>query len=267
MGEPAARPYTTIHNVMRKTYLFTYPLILLLLTACGYKGPVRPLETPLPGPPTVLELRQQGDSLLLGWQLPTANQNGSLLKKAPQLEIYRMTFDPENDCPECFDRSELLVRIDPELPEPGLKVGKRYLYRDEQVRAGTGYQYKLLARSANGQPGQSAILRQPFTNPVPAPGQLQVLSRDRSALLSWQPVEIAPGDQLLGYRIYRRLDDVLSSPYPLRGEPLQETHFEDFNLENGTRYHYRVRALVQRGDLQIESRASSEQSATPEPGR
>ncbi len=252
---------------MKRLRQFLILSMILTLTACGNKGPVRPLETPLPGPATALELRQQGDALLLGWQLPRQNQDGSAIKQPPQLDIYRMTFDPENDCPECFDRSNLLISIDPELPEPGRKIGDRYRYLDYQVQPGIGYQYKLIARTANGQPGQAVTLRLPYTAEVPAPAELQVLARDRSALLSWQPVAPSDDDQLLGYRIYRRLDNVDSAPYPLSAEPLIETSFEDFSLDNGTRYHYRVRALVKRGDLQIEGRATAEQSVIPAAGR
>ncbi len=252
---------------MRIRSLFISLLILTTLSACGNKGPVRPLETLLPGPASELELRQQGEALLLGWRLPTQNLDGSAINSPPQLDIYRMTFDPGNDCPECFDRSTLLVSIDPELPVPARKVGERYLYLDNQIDPGTGYQYKLIARNADGEAGRPVVLRQAATLAVAAPAALQGEAHDRSVLLSWQPVSLEPGDSLLGYRIYRRRDDSPSAPYPLSAKPQPETRFEDFSLENGARYHYQVRALIKRGELQIEGLATAELTIVPQAGR
>lgn len=240
--------------------------IILLFTACGNKGPVRPLEAPLPGPATALELRQRGDALLLGWQLPIRNLDGSAIKSPPQLDLYRMTYDPENDCPECFDRSSLLARIDPELPEPARKIGGRYQYFDYQVQPGIGYQYKLVARNADNQSGQTVILRQSFTKALAAPVDFQARGLDRSVSLNWLPVKLAANEELLGYRIYRRLDGAENAPALLNAEPLKETRFEDFNLDNGTRYHYRIRALIKRDDQQIEGLATPELTVVPESG-
>ena len=240
--------------------------ILLLLSACGYKGPVRPLKTKRPGPATALELRQQGKALLIGWQLPGNNLDGSVIEKPPALDIYRMTFDPQDDCPECFDRSTLLVSIAADLPEPARKVGNRYLLLDRQVQTGVGYQYKLIARSSADETGTAVILRQAFSEPVAAPRQAEAVPHDRSITLNWQPGDLAEGDRLLGYQIYRKLATEPRSPYPLNPEPLQTSSFEDFNLENGRSYSYWIRTLIERDQQTIEGIASPELIAVPQAG-
>lgn len=240
--------------------------LVLILCACGHKAPVKPLEIPVPGPSKALELRQQGDSLLLSWQLPTVNLDGSPIKEPPLLDIFRMTYDPAADCPECFDRSTLLVSINPELPEPARKIGDRFLFRDRQVEAGIGYQYKLIARSADGQPGKPVILRLPMLPPPAAPPGLQGKAQDRSVLLHWRPAPLAEADQLLGYRVYRHPDGAASAPAPVNAQPLQKTSFEDFSLENGKRYHYLVRTLVKRGEETLEGLPSEEISLVPQAG-
>lgn len=240
--------------------LFTALLCLVLLAACGNKGPVRPLETVQPNPVQAPELRQQGDALLLGWQLPATEQD-----KAPLVDIYRSSYDPQDQCPECFDRSTLLASINPELPQPAQLSGKRYLLFDRQLQAGTGYQYKLIVRDRDGELSRPVILRQSFSEPVPAPQQLSGEPRDSSVLLQWQASPLAPGDQLLGYLLYR-YSGTAPQFYPLNAQPLTEPRYEDFSLKNGTRYHYRLRALVQRGKQQIESLASDELSVTPKAG-
>ncbi len=250
---------------MQIRFLLISISLLLTLTACGNKGPVRPLEIPLPGRVQAPELRQQGDALQLGWQLPTSNQDGSPLDQPPVVDIYRMTYDPADDCPECLDRSTLLVSINPQLPTPAQQSGKRYLLHDRPLQSDTGYQYKLMTRGNAGDRSKSVILRQVYNAPVSAPQQVELTPRDRSIQLQWQAPDLAAEESLLGYLIYRRLDDS-SSLYPLTPEPLKKTSFEDFSLTNGTRYHYRLRALVKRGKQQIEGLASPEQSATPEAG-
>jgi len=250
-------------RLLRSTSLL---LLILLLFACGKKGPVRPLEAKRPGPVTALELRQQGTALLIGWQLPVNNLDGSALEKPPTLEIYRMTFEPQNDCPECFDRSTLLFSIAADLPNPATKVGERYLLLDRQVQAGVGYQYKLIARSSTNETGPAVILRQAFTEPVSAPLQAEISPRDRSIRLQWQPTPLTENDSLLGYQIYRQASGEPRSTAPLNSEPWQDTVFEDFNLENGRSYSYWIRTLIERQQQTIEGIASSELSAIPQAG-
>jgi len=236
--------------------------LLTTLAACGNKGPVRPLEVPQPNTVQAPELRQQGEALLLGWQLPTTHQNGTPFSQPPVVDIYRMTYDPQDECPECFDRSSLLARINPELPEPALKIGKRYFLFDRPLQVGTGYQYKLIVRSDADETSRPTILRQAFGEPVAAPEQVSVTPKDGALLLQWTAPALTAGDTLIGYLVYRRVD-AQSSPYPVTPQPLQETEFEDFGLNNDTSYHYRVRALVQRGEQQIEGIASAEITASP----
>lgn len=238
---------------------------LTLLAACGNKGPVQPLKTSMPRPITAPELRQQGDALLLGWQLPTSNLDDTPLKQPPMVEIYRMTYDPADECPECFDRSTLLTSINPELPAPALRVGNRYLLHDRPLQAEIGYQYKLIVLNEDGRQSRPIILRQTYSEPIGAPQHLKLVPQDRSVSLQWQAPPLKTNDSLIGYLVYRR-QNADGSPYPLTSQPLKDTKFEDFSLDNGTRYHYQVRALVKRGNNQLEGLASPELSATPQAG-
>lgn len=245
--------------------LFAILFSLVLLTACGNKGPVRPLEIAAPGTIKAPELRQQGDALVLGWQLPVNNRDGSLIKQAPVVDIYRMTYDPNDDCPECFDRSTLLASINPQLPEPAQKIGKRYRLHDHSLQAGTGYQYKLIVRNVANEQSSPIILRQAYSEPVAAPQQANATAQNRSVLLQWQAPQLEADDDLSGYLVYRR-NGTNDSMQLLTPQPQQETKFEDFSLDNGTAYHYWVRVLVKRGPQHIEGLASDEVSATPQEG-
>ncbi len=249
---------------MQIRFLFII-LIALSLTACGSKGPVRPLTAAAPGTVQAPELRQQGDALLLGWQLPTTKQDGSQLEQPPVVDVYRMSYDPNDDCPECRDRSTLLASINPELPTPAQQVGNRYLLQDRPLQPGSGYQYKLITRNAGAEQSRPLILRQIYVTPLPAPQQLTVTPHDRSLSLQWRAPVLTAQDELLGYLVYRRIDS--EERFRLRNpQPLTEPSFQEFSLENATRYHYRVRALVKRGDQDIESLPSATVSALPQAG-
>ena len=251
--------------VMQIKLFFVLISCLLALVACGKKGPVRPLDAPLPGPVKALELRQLGDSLVLGWQLPDKNQDGTPLRQPPQLDLYRMVFDPANDCPECTDRSILVASCDPDLPAPARRIGDHYLYTETNLLPGQGYRFKLVPRSPEGI-GQTTILSWVFQQPPPAPELLSAIPRDRAALLTWQPLLPAAGETLLGYRLYRRFDDSESFMLPVNSAPVPTSRFEDFGLDNGTRYFYRIRAMVQRGKQTFEGLASTEVEVTPKAG-
>jgi predicted small lipoprotein YifL len=250
-------------NVVR---LIGFVGLLLFLTACGKKGPVRPLQAQLPEAVRNVELRQRGAELLLGWQLPTRNQNETPLEAPPVVEIYRMRFDPADDCPECKDRSTLLHSINPELPHPARLSGDRYLLRDRQVAAGQGYQYRLVPRTASGQHGSPLQVRIVFAAAPAAPTGLRAKAHDRSATLSWHPLQAAAGQTLLGYRVYRRLEGSGQPAILLNRQPLAALRYDDLNLENGRLYSYRIRALLRHGEQRLESLPSAAVTALPQAG-
>lgn len=249
---------------MKIVHLIATIGILLALTACGKKGPVRPLEASLPDAVTAVELRQRGDEILLGWQLPTRNQNGTPLETAPVIDIYRGLFDPADNCPECKDLSTLLHAIDPELPNPARKSGVRYLLLDRQVAADQGYQYTLVPRNQRGQSGRPLTMRIVFTQPPAAPIDFVVEPHDRSATLQWRSVLPETDQQLIGYNVYRR--EGKTAEILLNQRPLTKPTYEDFGLENGKPYSYSIRALLKQDGHPLESLPTAAVSAIPQTG-
>ena len=74
---------------------------LFALASCGKKGPVRPLLKPLPQAPAAVTVRQQGETTLLSWTLPTRNQDASSLTDLQGFAVYRMEYDPVEGWPGC----------------------------------------------------------------------------------------------------------------------------------------------------------------------
>jgi hypothetical protein len=254
--------FSTMHRV--------FPLLaclLLIATGCGKKGPVKPLEHPLPAAPGRMTALQQGNLMQLAWDIPATNQDGSPLTDLQGFNLFKMRYDPADDCPECRDTSTLLRQIDLEFLKNVERRGNRLIFWDNDLEPGYGYQYRVVAITTRDREGAPAVIRQPFLPPVAAPDGLRASAHDRMARLDWQPV-VAPADgELLGYNLYRRHNDETLTTLPVNSVPLSETFFEDFGLQNGIGYSYTVRALVRIGNLHLESTASTPVAVTPKAGQ
>jgi hypothetical protein len=79
---------------------------------------------------------------------------------------------------------------------------------------------------------------------------------DRSVILHWDPVVVS---DLAGYRVYRASSP--SEPFEPRSVTVPTNHFVDFEVQNGSTYRYRVRAVQRTG---AESQDSATISATPQ---
>jgi len=242
------------------------PLLLLMLTACGKKGPVRPVEHALPEAPRNLALEQRGDGFLLFWEAPEANQDGSKLPESLQYRISRMEFDPADDCPECRDLSSPLARIDSRYPQPARFADGRFAFFDAPLKSGTGYRYRIEALGPRGNSGEPARVARAFLPPPAPPGELAGEELDRLIRLRWEPPATRPADAVfIGYRVYRRLPGELWSLAPRSRLPLQQPGFEDFAVENGQTYEYRVGVLYRLAGQEAESSPGHSLRLTPAP--
>ncbi len=237
-------------------------LALLLLTACGHKGPVRPLEQPQPDSVRRLAVGQLGDGLLLSWLPPAANRDGSPLSPLQHYAIYRQQFDPADDCPDCRPPRKPIARIRPE--QATSPDGRLHFFDDQGLQPGLGYRYRVIAVSRSGQPGRPARAERIFLAPPPAPDRLRGESLSRLNRLSWQPPATAEG-KLLGYLIYRGEGKRPAGFTPLNGKPLSQPRYDDFALTPGVRYDYRVRALYRLQGQEVISGASNPVSLTARP--
>jgi len=242
-------------------------LLLALLAGCGHKGPVRPLQQPLPAAPRTLDVEQRGVRLLVTWSLPRTNQDGSPLTNLEGFRVYKMNFDPAQDCPECRDTSELLQEVDLEYLRDVRRSGERLYLWDDGLEDGVGYQYRVVPYNTKGRDGEPAQLRVVFFAPPPAPTALAAEGRDRLVRLRWEPAAPAPGYEIAGYNLYRREPEEPFPFEPVNRQPLLEPAFEDYGVENDHGYIYAVRTLSRRDGETVESQLSETAEATPRQGQ
>ena len=240
--------------------------VFFALTACGQRGPVRPLLQALPEAPQNLRVQQQGQRFLITFGLPGKNQDNSPLTDLQGFQVYKMEYDPLRECPECRDTSVLLQSIDLDYLRDVRRVGDRLELWDSGLSPGRGYQYRVVAVNRKGAAGRPAVAKRPFFTPPAAPTGLVATGLDQMVRLSWQPVPT--GDrELVGYNLYRRTPEDAFPTAPINREPIAATRFEEYGLQNGTTYDYAVRSVIKSGDWLVESLLSEAVTVTPEAGR
>ncbi|MEJ2491023.1 MAG: hypothetical protein P8Y91_00025 [Desulfuromonadales bacterium] len=242
-------------------------LLAGLLLGCGKKGPVRPKLATVPEAPREVTLQQQGRLLILGWSLPLRNLDGTNVEDLVGFRIRRLAYDAQEGCPTCRDPQEVVAEIDLRYPDPAQRIGSRFYWRDSDIRQDTGYRYAVTARTIGDLEGPPALVHRSVIPPPPSPVGLQVVPGDAQIALEWGVPELAPGQQLLGYNLYRRDARRPFPIIPVNAEPLEATHLVDRGLDNSRAYEYRVSSLVRVGDQVVESMATPGVLATPQPRR
>jgi len=242
-------------------------LLFALLAGCGHKGPVRPLKQPVPAAPQALEVQQKGTRFLVAWNRPAVNQDGSALTNLQGFHVYRMQYDPAEDCPECRDTSALLLDVDLEYLRDVRRSGERFFVWDDELTPGFGYQYSVVPYNRKGRNGEPARLRLPFLIPPATPARPLAENHDQMVRLRWEPVtEPRAGVELLGYNLYRRESDEPFPFPPVNREILTDPAFEDYGVENGHSYLYAVRSVIRIQGKTVESQLSEAAGAEPQPG-
>ena len=253
--------------VSRSSFLVIICMLLIMTSGCGKKGPVRPKLDTIPEAPQELTLQQQGRLFVLGWSIPSRNQDGSIVEDLVGFRIKRLDYDGATGCPTCRDPLVEVAELDLNSPSPAQRVGNRIYWRDLDIRPGSGYRYAVIPLTVGGGEGPAATIHLAVQQPPAPPANLQVEAGDRQVKLQWDAPQLAEGSELIGYNLYRRQFKRSFSIVPVNAEPLKATTLVDRGLDNGRAYEYRVSALVRIGENVLESMATPGALITPQEGR
>jgi len=138
-------------------------------------------------------------------------------------------------------------------------------YTDEGLTPGTTYTYHLRSfdNAGNYSDFSEALTattkpRESDTTPPTTPQNLQASAIDDTSIaLTWEASTDVGGSGLAGYRLYR--EDVNNYETPIASLGANTTSYTDTNLEPGTTYKYKVRAIDNAGNM---SDFSNEAQAT-----
>ena len=245
--------------------IMTSLLLIMMTSACGKKGPVRPkLDTPLPAVEE-LTLQQQGNFFILSWTIPSHKESAEV-QGLTGFRINRLTYDSIQGCPTCREPQIEVAELDINFPDPGQRIGNRIYWRDLDIHPGGGYRYSIVPLALGNQEGPSVTIHLAALVPPPSPMDLLAAAGDAQVTLQWMAPILPAEMQLVGYNLYRRQAKRPFPMVPVNSKPLEETRLLDLGLDNGRTFEYRVSAVVRLGDQLLESTASSVVQVTPREG-
>jgi fibronectin type 3 domain-containing protein len=176
-----------------------------------------------PDPPRDPQIVVKGDGIELTWGEPGKDGGYTLLS----YNIYRKYKDEEWGKIGYCDNSTLT------FSEDGLQTGIVHFY----------------SVTATNQLGESnfseTVTGIPF-GPPGAPVGLRGNASDGKVFLNWSRPLSDGGSRIIGYRIYRGLNETII--YPMKSISDRETAFIDDNVQNGITYRYYVRAVNDVGE-------------------
>jgi hypothetical protein len=235
--------------------LALFILVLVFLTACGVKAPVKPPLPHLPKAPGGLAMHQTGASFLVSWTIPKANEDGSPLQDLQGFDVYKTRYELSSGCPECNESNEVFRHLDLEYLQQASRDGDTLFFRDFDLKPDVGYRYKVTPFNRTGQQGESTAAQKAFLVPPPPPVNLQARSEEGSITLDWSPspAEKSKKPGFLGYNIYRQVAGTPAPRKPMNEDYWADNAFTDSTVGSGKTYTYTLRSVWRLDDLIIES--------------
>ena len=221
-------------------------LLLILLTACGKKGPLVYPEMLVPSAPSAIEARQIGAAVRVGFDIPSRDLAGRQLSQLSEIKVYKRDEpgDLEQTCNSCTADFVMFRAISLDSQQqPVQRYGNRLVYLDEKVEFDHSYTYRLAALTKDGQEGSLSAPVRVRMLPVSVAPILKATSYPTEIVLEIMD-QAAKGGELLGYSIYRSVKGEHYPYIPLTNAPVRNSRYVDNVLDRDRTYVYRVRRAV-----------------------
>jgi len=252
-------------------------LIAVAAAGCGAPGEPEPPKPILPQAVADLAARQQGNTIILTFTLPTRSTTNGDLDGPPTVEIYRGSLaagEPEHKLTTHLVYTIPAALVDTYLTGDHLEFRDPFHADDLARQAGATMIYMVRSSVSRRHDSADSNVAETHIFPVPAPpGALHATVTEHSIQLAWETP--AAGAGISGYRVYRGelapdsppnetdLDKMkFLTPLALAG-PASETAFDDAQFDFGDTYVYTVRSVAQYGPDGIESDDSIPIVVTP----
>ena len=232
--------------------------VLLLLPACGRKGPPLPPRPRVPAAVGGLLAEPVGEGVLVSWSRPIRNTDGSPLT---DLLEFRLSRNPGPGPSGAAPGFALVATIRAADPDNAVLQNGRYAFQDtggtSGLRPGQRYSYRVQPVNRQGQLGAAAETAVVFSAAPGPPEGVRAAAGDGEVTVSWSTV---PG---VRYNVYRGRRPGEPGSRPLNAEPIRGGAFRDGGVTNETTYYYVVRAVASERPPWRESPDSAEVAATP----
>lgn len=255
-------------NVSRLSAFFFFLSVFFL--SCGVVGPPVPPTPKIPGPPQDLVAEQRGEQVVLRWTLPALHTDGTRAARGQRVEIYRWFTDSPANLNERFGTEAQIVYVVPEdvlgqfLQEDRVEFADPMGGRQLKEQAGRTAVYGVKALNQKDEAAGFSNLAAVRLYPAPAPvSEMEARVTERALVLHWRaPEETTSGTPLpalAGYRVFRKRQ--AEEEWKVVATPLT-SEYADTDFRFGETYQYRVRAVAQYGNDQVEGLDSTSLSVT-----
>jgi uncharacterized protein len=232
--------------------------VTCLFAGCGYKTNPRPAAATVPGEVGPVDAFAYPDRIVLRWDVPLANADGSVLKDISGFKVYRSVRKIGEECEKCQYEKKPHANVDFQHPTSAEIVDGRVLYTDKSVSPGNVYTYSVNVYNLRGREGRaSPDVTVIFSEPPPGPGNLFADIGAGGILLEWSSPPGNEKDGIQGYRVYRGPTGKPDDMKPIGTTKADETSYTDRTVEKEKTYYYVVRSLRTNNDVSMESLPSS----------
>jgi len=213
--------------------------LLVVLTGCGYIGPVQAPALNIPIPVVDLRAAEYGDRIIADFTVPDQTVDGLKLKTVQSVEL------GVGPIPKSFSIENWAAGAK-KLPVPGVDIGSRSF--DFAAQEWIGKEI-LIAVRTGGPKGKMSAWSNTATftveQPLESPANVKAEADPRGVLVTWR----GSGPR---YRLFRAAGD--GEPARLGNDTDQPT-FLDESAEFGTRYRYLVQAVASETRLSVTAEA------------
>ena len=250
----------------RKRFLsvvFFCMLCAVQCVGCGKKGDPTAPRPVLPGEIKDLAVHPQGHSITLTWSIPRTNTDDTPLVDLTGFKIVRSVSPFEKECKTCPKKFVLLYDVDYKTHMMQNPQATTIEYIDRDIGFRTIYTYRVLSYNASNRHSPPSNTREVFWDvPSLPPGNLQAELEGKSAILFWEEprtlADGAPIEGLVGYNLYRRLNDQDYSLTPVNDTFITTPACRDKGIEPDRNYFFKVRAVRKVKESFVESDGSKE---------
>ncbi len=230
-------------------------MVLCLLFGCGYKTRPRPITATIPGEIGLPDAHAYPDKIVLKWNVPAANSDGSPAADISGFKVWRLAQKIGDECENCEDKKILYANVDFQNPSNATIEQGKVTYTDSVVTAGNIYNYSVSVYNFKGKEGQrSEDVTVVMEEPPPPPENVTADFDSQGAVLEWDSPPRLSG--IRNYRIYRSDTDSDKDMKSIGSTKWAEKNFTDKDVEKEKTYYYQVRSVKIVRGVPIESAPS-----------
>jgi len=235
--------------------VFSLCLLVLFSVSCGYKTSPRPATATVPTEIGLLDASAYPDKVVLTWDVPKTNTDGSKITDISGFKVYRSEQKKDEACENCPQDRQIYANIDFQNPVDAKIDNNQVTYTDRNVVPGHVYTYNVNVYNLRGRESKAAAdISIPLQEVPPSPTGFQGNRTESGAVqLEW---DLVNDETVQGFRIYRSELPGPDTFKLLTGRKGAENSYVDESADKNKEYYYMIRSFRMVRGIAIESEPS-----------